>query len=242
MSLLSVRRGGGRQGQTLVEAALVLPLFIAVITGVIVFGIGLFYQQQVTNAAREGARYAALHSATADCPTSSRKTANPAFVTEPVLSVLTACDPAATKWPKMHAHARDLAGFGFDESALHFAACWSGYTDLALEAAGQPAWDAPPFGADGPDPDLDPDPNRFDQCTIGGIDPIANTSALACPPPATTTTDDKASNLAVSSGATANSVTVYACYKWSPPLAGFLLIPQEITLRAHISESLQHQR
>lgn len=242
MSLRSVRHGGP-QGQTLVEAALVLPLFIAVITGVIVFGIGLFYQQQITNAAREGARYAALHSATADCPTSSRKSVNAGMVPDPtVLSVLVTCDPASARWPKMQARARDLAGFGFDESALHFAACWSGYTDLALEAAGQPAWDAPPFGADGPDPDSSPDPNRFDQCTIGGIDPIANTSALACPPPATTTTDDKASNLAVSSGATANSVTVYACYEWSPPLAGFLLIPQEITLRAQISESLQHQR
>ena len=146
-------RPGAKRGQTLVEAALVLPLFIAVITAVIVFGIGLFYQQQITNAAREGARYAALHSATSDCPTSSRKSVNAGMVPDPtVVSVLALCDPASTKWPLLQAHARERAGFGFDESALHFAACWSGYTDLALEAAGQPAWDAPPFGADGPDP------------------------------------------------------------------------------------------
>ena len=236
-------RPGARRGQTLVEAALVLPLFIAVITAVIVFGIGLFYQQQITNAAREGARYAALHSATADCPTSSRKSVNAGMVPDPtVVSVLATCDPASTKWPRMQAHARELAGFGFDESALHFAACWSGYTDLALEAAGLPAWDAPPFRADGPDADSDPDPNRFDRCTIGGIDPVASPGALSCPPPTTTATDDKASNLAVSSGGTANQVTVYACYEWRPPLAGFLLIPQTVTLSATISESLQHQR
>ena len=69
MARLSARRSP--RGQTLVETALVLPLFLMVVLGVIVLGIGLFYQQQITNAAREAARYAAIHSATADCPTSS---------------------------------------------------------------------------------------------------------------------------------------------------------------------------
>ena len=54
--------------------------------------------------------------------------------------------------------------------------------------------------------------------------------------------DDKASNLAVSSMGTANQVTVYACYDWRPPLAGFLLIPETVPLRATITEILQHQR
>ena len=49
-------RGGPARGQTLVETALVLPLFLMVVLGIIVMGIGLFYQQQVTNAAREAAR------------------------------------------------------------------------------------------------------------------------------------------------------------------------------------------
>ena len=35
-----------------------------VLTGIITFGIGVFYQQQLNNAAREAARYAAIHSAT----------------------------------------------------------------------------------------------------------------------------------------------------------------------------------
>jgi hypothetical protein len=65
---------------------------------------------------------------------------------------------------------------------------------------------------------------------------------MPCPPPATVPADDKASNLAVSSLGTANKVTVYACYDWSPPLAGFLLIPESVALRATITEALQHQR
>ena len=32
------------RGQTLVEAALVLPLFIMVLFGIVVLGIGIFYQ------------------------------------------------------------------------------------------------------------------------------------------------------------------------------------------------------
>jgi hypothetical protein len=234
-------------GQTLVETALVLPLFLTVVLGVIVLGIGLFYQQQITNAAREAARYAAVHSATSDCPTSSRRSVNNGMV--PVDAVLTgSCfgglptGSALTSWPNMQGHGRQRAGFGFSESQLHFSACWAGYTDVLLEAAGQPAWDAPPFRDDGDDVDTALDENRWDACTIGGRDPASEAGLLSCPPPVTTTTDDTASNLAVSSGSTANQVTVYACYRWQPPLAGFLLIPETITLRATVSESLQHQR
>ena len=48
-----------RMGQTMVELALVLPLFIMVVVGIIVLGIGVFYNQQLSNAAREAARFAA---------------------------------------------------------------------------------------------------------------------------------------------------------------------------------------
>jgi hypothetical protein len=231
---LLARRNGTR-GQTLVETALVLPLFLMVVLGIIVLGIGLFYQQQVVNAAREAARYAAIHSATSDCPTRSWLDVNLGMVPDPsVLSANADCDPPATQWPKMQAHGREKAGFGFAESDLHFAACWSGYTEAATGAH-----DAPPFAASsgGPIPNVSPAP-----CTIGGIDPVADTSDLPCPPPATALADDKASNLAVSSLGTANQVTVYGCYNWRPPLAGFLLIPETVTLRASITEILQHQR
>lgn len=227
------------RGQALVETALVLPLFLTLVLGVIVLGIGLFYQQQITNAAREAARYAAVHSATSECPTSSRKPPNPGRVPEGALAgVDPTCDTptasALTSWPKMQAFGRQRAGFGFHESELHFAACWSGYVD-GLVAPGEDAWDAPAFQADGTANDWSP-------CTIAGRDPVAEAGLLSCPPPVTTASDDTASNLAVSSGITANQVTVYACYEWQPPLAGFLLIPETITLRATVSESLQHQR
>ena len=59
------------RGQALAEFALVFPIAMAVIFGIIVFGLWVFYQQQLTNVAREGARFAAIHSSTAICPTSS---------------------------------------------------------------------------------------------------------------------------------------------------------------------------
>ena len=60
----------------MVEFALVAPLFILTLVGIITFGAGVFYQQQLTNAAREAARYAAIHSATSQCPTRSWVTPN----------------------------------------------------------------------------------------------------------------------------------------------------------------------
>ena len=66
-SRLEPRPGSGRDG------AGAAPVPRRLCSGVIVFGIGLFYQQQVTNAAREAARYAAIHSATSECPTRSRR-------------------------------------------------------------------------------------------------------------------------------------------------------------------------
>jgi hypothetical protein len=233
------------RGQTLVETALVLPLFLMVIVGIIVLGLGLFYQQQVVNAARETARYAAIHSATSLEPVCSWMDPRGGMLVDPsVLTSTTACDqatadgttPANPQWPRMQAHGRQLAGFGFVKSDLHFSACWTGYTDRQLADAGLEAWDAAPLALDGTE-NYKPVP-----CTIGGIDPVANSSALPCPPPLTSATDDKASNLAVSSLGTANQVTVYACYEWRPPLAGFLLIPETVTLRATITQSMQHQR
>ena len=37
-------------------------------------------------------------------------------------------------------------------------------------------------------------------------------------------------------------MTAYACTVWRPPLAGFLLIPSEVTLRAVITEPIQRQQ
>ena len=39
-----------------------------------------------------------------------------------------------------------------------------------------------------------------------------------------------------------NQVTAYACMQWSPPLAGFLLIPSSITMQAVITEVIHRQQ
>jgi Flp pilus assembly protein TadG len=71
-TLHAARLADRPRGQAMVELALILPLFIMLLVGVIVLGVGVFYQQQLTNAAREAARYASIHSATAQCPTVSK--------------------------------------------------------------------------------------------------------------------------------------------------------------------------
>jgi Flp pilus assembly protein TadG len=52
------RRNGrdGRRGQSLVEFALVFPLFILLLAGMIDFGMGLYSYMTINNAAREAAR------------------------------------------------------------------------------------------------------------------------------------------------------------------------------------------
>ena len=65
------RRPVGR-AQALVEFALVFPLFLLVLVSIITFGLYIFYNQQLANAANEAVRYAAIHSSTAQCPTVSR--------------------------------------------------------------------------------------------------------------------------------------------------------------------------
>jgi Flp pilus assembly protein TadG len=45
-----------REGQSLVEFAVVLPIFLLLLAGLVDFGIGLYSQMTIINAAREGAR------------------------------------------------------------------------------------------------------------------------------------------------------------------------------------------
>jgi len=218
---------GQRKGQALVELALVFPLFVMVVFGIITIGIGVFYQQQITNAAREGARYASIHSATALCPTVSHLEPDP-----PPMGYFR-CDPPP--WSSMTGHARGLL-FGLAAEQVQFAACWSGY--WTKDGGGNWSdYDAPPVG-----PAAVPTPTYFRPCTIGGVNPRDDADSLTCPPPATTPADDMASSLAASSGTNTNQVTVYACYRWSPPLAGFLLLPETVTLRAVVTEAMEYQQ
>ena len=51
-----VRTRHRREGQSLVEFAVTLPIFLLLLAGILDFGLGLYSQMTVINAAREGAR------------------------------------------------------------------------------------------------------------------------------------------------------------------------------------------
>ncbi len=211
----------------MVELALVLPVFLAVLVGIISLGIGVFYQQQVTNAAREAARYASIHSATARCPTASRLEPQP----KPSDHYY-ACDAPDAGWPMMTDAGRRQV-YGLPRDNVVIAACWSGYI-----ADGDPGkYDAPPKGA------VDGMNTAWSACTIDGHDPTTQSGAIGCSVTTPTTTVDTASDLSEAPGRiVGNQVTVYACYVWHPPLAGFLLVPSEITLRGVITEPIERQQ
>lgn len=54
------------EGQAIVEAALVIPLFILILCGILDFGWIFFNQLKVNNCSREGARYAIVNSELSD--------------------------------------------------------------------------------------------------------------------------------------------------------------------------------
>lgn len=216
------------RGQALVEFALILPLFTMVLTGVIVLGIIVFYNQQLTNAAREAARFAAIHSATdIFCPVVGHL--DPAVPPDGYAR----CDPVDTSWPKMTAFARSKV-FGLNPSSVIISACWAGWV-----------WngnaDAPPRGDYALPLGTVDSSWPVPQCTIDGSDPTVDAGAIDCAPGLATV--DTGSNLSEGPGrVVANRVTAYACMKWSPPMAGFLLIPDTVTLRAVISEPIKRQQ
>jgi len=194
-----------------------------------VLGLFVFYNQQTANASREAARYAAVHSASSQCPTVSRL--DPINTNQP--GGYFRCDPPSTGWPRMTAAARSTI-WGMPRSSVSVSACWSGFVSPSDQADALPA-----------------SPNTFTNCTIGGANPNTNLAGVACPAPATVPGatsssadgDDKASSLAFANGVHyPTTVTVYACFNWSPPLAGFLLIPTTITIRQMANEVLQRQQ
>lgn len=243
-----MRRRGSHRGQTMVELALVFPLFVMVLMGIIILGIGVFYQQQVTNAAREAARYAAIHSATAINPTVSWLDPDGAdgsgvygwwalYAPQSYVRF----DRPEDGWPHMTEAGRRLV-FGLDPSDVNIAACWSGYR----------AWDGSSYSGsfDAPPPLASPGydivgavDSQFVQCGIDGADPTIDPGSIGCDGSLASTTQDEASSISEGQGRiVANTVTAYACYEWHPPMAGFLLIPDTVTLRAVITEPIQRQQ
>jgi hypothetical protein len=231
MRLMMADRSRDR-GQALVEFALVFPLFLILLFSIITFGLYVFYNQQLANAAREAARYAAVHSSTAQCPTVGQL--DPPDTLKPLKYFR--CDAPELGWTRLTAAARSKV-WGMAPNQVSLTACWSGYVDSAKN------YDALPSA-----------PNTFKNCTIQGVDPQTSPSTLACPAPLTVPSaaipakadgDDKASDIAVAVGNNVpypTTVTVYTCFQWTPPMAGFVIIPSQITLRAVITESLQRQQ
>ena len=231
MRLTTLRRPRGR-GQALVEFALVFPMFMLLVFTIITFGLYVFYNQQLANAAGEAARYAAVHSSTAQCPTVGRL--DPPDSLKPLKYLR--CDAPELGWTRLTSAARSKV-WGMAANQVSLSACWSGYVDSSNN------YDALPSSS-----------NTFKNCTIQRVDPQANPSGLACPAPLTVPSalnpakadgDDTASDIAVAVGNNLpypTTVTVYTCFVWTPPMAGFVLIPSQITLRAVVTEALQRQQ
>ena len=59
-----MRTNDRRRGAALVEMALVLPIFLLIVLGIVEFGRAMMVSQLVTNAAREGARLAIVGGST----------------------------------------------------------------------------------------------------------------------------------------------------------------------------------
>ncbi len=69
MHIPKISLGGGerrQRGQSLVEMAFVLPLFLVIVLAIVDFGLGIKSWISVTNSAREAARYGAVYCATGD--------------------------------------------------------------------------------------------------------------------------------------------------------------------------------
>jgi Flp pilus assembly protein TadG len=79
------RRHGTSRGQSLVEFALVLPLFLVLVMGIADLGLAVFSYNSITNAAREGARLAIVNQDTTKI--TARATSQSAIARTPTVTV-----------------------------------------------------------------------------------------------------------------------------------------------------------
>jgi Flp pilus assembly protein TadG len=67
-----LRRGRGQEGSAAVEFAIILPVLLLLILGGLDMGHMYYMDHLITNASREGARYAAKYTGTTAAPTSAQ--------------------------------------------------------------------------------------------------------------------------------------------------------------------------
>jgi Flp pilus assembly protein TadG len=78
---------GSRKGATLVEFAIVVPIYLLLVFGIIEYGRMIMVQQVITNAAREGARVGVLDNSTsADVTTAANRFLSPAGISSATIS------------------------------------------------------------------------------------------------------------------------------------------------------------
>jgi Flp pilus assembly protein TadG len=85
-----------RTGAILIESALVYPILFVLIFGIIVLAVGVFRYHQVAHAAREGARWAAVHGARY-----AQETGQPAATAEDVYANAIAPHAASMQPPNL---------------------------------------------------------------------------------------------------------------------------------------------
>ena len=81
------RRRGSRRGQTLVEFALILPIFLLLLVGIFDFGRAIYAYSTVNNAAREGGRLAITDQTLADIQAHAAQHASSLQVADALVSV-----------------------------------------------------------------------------------------------------------------------------------------------------------
>ena len=67
-----LRRGRGQEGAAAVEFAIILPVLLLLTLGALDMGHMYYIDHLITNASREGARYAAKYTGTTAAPTSAQ--------------------------------------------------------------------------------------------------------------------------------------------------------------------------
>ncbi len=93
----TLRRLGGERGQAMVEFAIIAPLFVALVAGVIQFGVALNYWLDLQRLANQGARWAVVNR-------------YPDETQNPAITCTAPPSPAPSPWHRSSSRRRSPAG------------------------------------------------------------------------------------------------------------------------------------